>query len=470
MRWLLISGGLLLGCAIVGCSAAPRIQAGAERVEITPPVPTPYNLGVEEIAHRIADPLYARMLYLEDDDDRVLLIAIDWEGLLRSAHDTVRAAVAESTGLAPEHIVVNASHTHNAMWTNLDTQALLAEWGYQLVDREYFRNAVETIAAAAVRAIASKRPAQLSAGSGELQNFAVNHRTGYVKPQDRARFNRKRKYPIGITDPTLGVVRIDDRSGTPIAVLHVFAAHATASAGPGVISGDYPGAAMRAVEERLGGRTVALFLQGCAGNTSPAPRLVGHSPAAVERAGKIFAERAAQILDTSMEPLAADRFAFGVRQVTLPFVPLKDFGTLEALEQAFVDAATTYRARRERGQTGGYEPMVALADRLTLARNLEAWSRYEIHALRVGRLSMVFLPGEVFVEYALELRERIDADYVFVAAYNDSTPVYIPDAVAFEEGGYEVGPWCYSTPETGRVLVQAAVELARSLDTGAEEQ
>ena len=137
--WLLISGVLLLLCTIAGCSAPPRIQAGAERVEITPPVPTPYNLGVEEIAHEIADPLYARIVYLEDDDDRVLLIAIDWEGLLRTAHDGIRSAVASSTGLPMERIVVNASHTHNAMWNNLDTEALLAEWGYHLVDREYFQ-------------------------------------------------------------------------------------------------------------------------------------------------------------------------------------------------------------------------------------------------------------------------------------------------------------------------------------------
>ena len=463
--WLLIPGVLLLGCPIAGCSAPPQIQAGAERVEITPPVPTPYNLGVEEIAHGIADPLYARIVYLEDDDDRVLLIAIDWEGLLRTAHDGVREAVAGSTGLPLERIVVNTSHTHNAMWINLDSEDLLAEWGYHLVDREYFQSAVETIAAAAVRAIASKRPARLSAGSGVLRDFAVNHRTVYVKPQDRARFNRARKYPIGITDPTLGVVRIDDRSGTPIAVLHVFAAHAVVSAGPGVISGDYPGAAMRAVEQRLGHETVALFLQGCGGNISPAPDLVGHSPAAVERAGRIFAERAVQILETSMQPLAADRFAFGVRQVKLPFVPLKGFGTLEALEQAFIHAATTYQARRAQGLRGNYERMVALADRLTLARNLEAWSRYEIFALRVGpQLSMVFLPGEAFVDHALELRERIGTEYVFVAAYTDSTPVYIPDPVAFEEGGYEVGPWCYSTPETGKVMVEAALELARSLE------
>jgi hypothetical protein len=50
-----------------------------------------------------------------------------------------------------------------------------------------------------------------------------------------------------------------------------------------------------------------------------------------------------------------------------------------------------------------------------------------------------------------------------VAAYTDLTPVYVPDETAFEEGGYEVGLWCYSTPETGKVMVREALRLVQSL-------
>jgi hypothetical protein len=78
----------------------------------------------------------------------------------------------------------------------------------------------------------------------------------------------------------------------------------------------------------------------------------------------------------------------------------------------------------------------------------------------------VFLPGESFIEFALEIGERSGCEHTFVAAYNDLTPVYVPDATAFEEGGYEVGLWCYSTPETGKVMVREALELVKSLQEG----
>jgi hypothetical protein len=64
-------------------------------------------------------------------------------------------------------------------------------------------------------------------------------------------------------------------------------------------------------------------------------------------------------------------------------------------------------------------------------------------------------------DYALEIRDRAASETVLVTAYNDCTPVYVPDPVAFEEGGYEIGPWCYSMPTTGRALVEAAVGLIK---------
>ena len=103
-------------------------------------------------------------------------------------------------------------------------------------------------------------------------------------------------------------------------------------------------------------------------------------------------------------------------------------------------------------------------DRLTLARNLEQWSSYDLQALRAGPLCLVFLPGETFVEIALEIREQSPFEYTFVSGYNDLTPVYIPDETAFEEGGFEVGLWCYSTPETSKVMVREASALVQSLE------
>jgi len=71
--------------------------------------------------------------------------------------------------------------------------------------------------------------------------------------------------------------------------------------------------------------------------------------------------------------------------------------------------------------------LTAYGDRLTLARNLERWSEYDLPALRMGPLCLVFLPEEPFIELALEIRERSESEFTFVAGYTDATPVYVPD-------------------------------------------
>jgi hypothetical protein len=461
-----------------------RVQAGAAKVDVTPPLPATYDLL--QTATEVAHPLHARVLYLEDRDDRAILVALDYEGLLRTGYERLRGAIAGATGVPANRIVVNCNHSHNAPWVNLDLEALLAPHGIRLVDREYFAEAVARIAAAARRARDGKRPVTLSAGSVRLAELAWNRRTGYVPPADVERFNRKRKYPIGAVDPTLGLVRFDDREGKAVAVVSVYASHYV-SAGGGKISSSYPGPAMETIEKHLGPGCVSLFLQGCAGNIAPPPDLPNGWKEAVEKAGTLLARRALPVLKWTMQRLDGDGFTFGSRKVELPLAPLREHGSLEFVRAMFsrpaVNAAATYPPlslealeRRFNGALELYQHhkddrdsytyilnLTAYGDRLTLARNLKAWSGYDFQALRAGPLCLVFLPGESFIEFALAIREQSGCEQTFVAAYNDLTPVYVPDESAFAEGGYEVGLWCYSTPETGQVMVRQALELVRSL-------
>src|SRR5690606_30620612 len=52
-------------------------------------------------------------------------------------------------------------------------------------------------------------------------------------------------------------------------------------------------------------------------------------------------------------------------------------------------------------------------------------------------LAMVFLPGEVVVDYALRLRQELDPARLWVTAYANDTPCYIPSERVLGEGGYE---------------------------------
>ena len=51
---------------------------------------------------------------------------------------------------------------------------------------------------------------------------------------------------------------------------------------------------------------------------------------------------------------------------------------------------------------------------------------------------MVFLPGEVVVDYALRARREYPGEALIVAGYSNSVMCYIPSERVLGEGGYEV--------------------------------
>ena len=52
---------------------------------------------------------------------------------------------------------------------------------------------------------------------------------------------------------------------------------------------------------------------------------------------------------------------------------------------------------------------------------------------------MVFLAGEVVVDYALRLKKELDGSRLWVTAYANDVPCYIPSKRVLAEGGYEAG-------------------------------
>src|SRR5205807_1244860 len=54
-------------------------------------------------------------------------------------------------------------------------------------------------------------------------------------------------------------------------------------------------------------------------------------------------------------------------------------------------------------------------------------------------LAMVFLPGEVVVDYSHRLKRELDGLRLWINAYANDCPAYIPSERVLKEGGYEGG-------------------------------
>jgi hypothetical protein len=232
------------------------------------------------------------------------------------------------------------------------------------------------------------------------------------------------------------VLAVDTRDGEPMARLFSHAAHAVALGGDNLlISADWPGVARRAIEAAQPGAK-AMFLQGCCGNINCRE----HGWEGVESQGQATAAAVAAAL---ARVAFSDRVAVGASVVPLG-LPLADPPSV-AEAQALVEDCRRALAELPAGANRGVRWMaegavVWAGELLELA---ETGTRsgtvpFDVQALRVGPGALVALPGEVFVEYALNIDRASPFAQTLVAAYANGDVGYIPTAAAYPEGGYEV--------------------------------
>src|SRR5690606_37306279 len=89
-------------------------KAGAAQVDITPPLGTVINGEfTSRYANKIADPLYAKALVLQDAATTVLVIMVDTCAMQRDFLDAVKRTIAHELGIARHCHLLAGTHTHS---------------------------------------------------------------------------------------------------------------------------------------------------------------------------------------------------------------------------------------------------------------------------------------------------------------------------------------------------------------------
>src|SRR5205807_6486094 len=76
----------------------------------------------KEPSASVHDQLFARVVALEQDDRRLVLISIDNCGFYNATSDPLRQAILSATQLKPSELFLCATHTHSAPLLGLDPQ------------------------------------------------------------------------------------------------------------------------------------------------------------------------------------------------------------------------------------------------------------------------------------------------------------------------------------------------------------
>ena len=259
-RWLLtISVAVGVAVGSVPLASAGVLRAGAAKVSITPSSDEfPYTIGKEKSFVGVHDEVYARALVLDNGTTRAAIVIAEVEAIPDSKR--VVEEVAEAVGVPTSNVIVAASHTHESLTVFIHGTDLTPT---QMEEIEHVRKgSVE----AARQAVANLQPARIAFSQGEaFVNINNGDQAGLT-----TRFD-----PKGPSDKTLGVVRVENAQGKPLALLVNYGTHAetmfrsVTRDGGYEVSGDIPGAVSKILEGSAAGAPVVLFLAGAEADQRP---------------------------------------------------------------------------------------------------------------------------------------------------------------------------------------------------------
>ncbi len=411
------------------------IQVGASIIDITPPngIAMAGFAARTEVAKGDHDALTVRALVVDD----TAIVTVDVIGI--DANLSARARARAS--LPDQAITITATHTHGGPVSMPGRLSAKADHAFILCLEDAVVKAVDL-------AIVNQKPARLLGGIGVEPGFASN-----------------RRRLDGPVDTGIPILRFESVEGSTIGILVSYACHPVVLGADNLSwTGDYPHFVRKKLETTFPG-AIAIFATGCAGDVN-----TGHSAAA-----------SLSLLATPERSFAkAKEIGFGIANSVID-ARLTDVSGNVGHSEVFADICFEQREqeapdilakswRLAAKDTSSLEVIWANWAEKHMGRDLSPL-KARITALKWGSVGIIALPGEIFAETALEIREKLaQKDPLFILAYADDNPGYIPPESDYLRGGYEIdeahrfyGLGATIAPKTAEHLAEAgckSVEMA----------
>lgn len=415
-RLFLVMTGFLW---ISASPALAELKVGVARVDITPDYPIRLHgyLSRTQESRGTAQRIWAKGLAISSDEGRrVVLVSVDSLGVPFEIVEEVAKRLKAKEGIPKSDFVVAASHTHSAPCLSGIAPNI---FGKKIADNEqatidrYTRELTDNLERVSLAALKDLQPGRLDWAQGSV-GFANNRRT-----------------KGGPVDHSLPVLRATDLDGKIRAILVNYACHCTTlDPNDNKVSGDWAGYAQEAIEHDHPG-AIALTVVGCGADANPKQRL---APDGAQVNGRSIADEVNRLVKLASNPNQAET---PWRNLTAP--PLKSPGVEVKLPFDTLPTRSELEALVKAGGPPGYNASVQLA-KLDRGEPLQTEVNYPVQVWAFGNeLAMVFLPGEVVVDYVLRLKQEFDPARLWVTAYANDVPCYIPSERILREGGYEGG-------------------------------
>jgi hypothetical protein len=416
---------------------------------------------VERISTGVDDWLLSSALYITDSNESVIFITNDIIYIGKSIVAHVRKAVSEITGVPADHIMIGATHTHSGPVT-VDCAISANDPIVPPADPEYISYIERQMIRSACEAFNNAVPAKIG--------FTVVDGTG---------IGTNRRAPDGPADldiPTLVVKNLKDEwiACMMICTMHPTVLHEDST----LYSGDFPAFAREILQKKVFGcECPVLHFTGAAGNQSPRHVTKSNTFAEAARIGGIIAEAVSKgihpLIDAGIEYDSSPKISCCREFVDLPrrIFPSVEWATsnrdraLDRFQSLKKTSGNVQEIRTAEVDWFGAEELLFLSKKAetgALEEVCQSCLPAEIQIIRIGALSFVSWQGEVFVEFALELKNKF-ANTFLITLTNGELQGYIVTEEAIQKNYYEASNSLFHF-SSGEVLLSKTVEMLKRVE------
>lgn len=406
--------------APAAAAAVPAFQVSNADIDITPSIGYPmagYGVDSPRLSEDVNEPLRARCTVLWDSGAPNVIVTADVLAFGRTMHQQIRAGVVD-LGVGNSDFVLTATHTHNGPVLIEKLDPYIA---YNMSDQTEISEYSSWLVQALIDLVADALAAPRTTCTLEYylldENFSIN-RTGFAHQETAV--------------PTL-VAR--DLAGNPCSVLFGYGTHPVAAGGQVSFDPDYPSEAIKTIEAYLPG-CFAQFLTGAAGDQNPATTESFEQSDAYGQDLGLTVVNAVELPGRSISGPISTSYS----EVQLPLdITLTD-ENIKAVANAFAARATRPNDPPYPGWVIRHASVSAayLRSKPPLD-SLETSIPLPIQSWKFGGLRILFTGGELVSGYAEYFRNVFGTENVWINAYSNEVPAYIPSDEILRAAGYEAG-------------------------------
>jgi len=466
--------GLLLAAAWNASAVADETKifhAGAFAIDISPvEFPVIINGGMlQKTAEKIVDPLHARCLVLDDGEGQIAIVVVDSCMLPRELLDEVKDLASSVTKIAPERILVSATHTHSA-------PSSMACLGSDRDDR-YRHFVVPRIAQGIQRAQKNLVPAKIGWAVGRDEKN-VGCRRWLMKPgvastnpfggttNDRATMhpgygNENAIEATGPVDPSVTVLSFQTLDGRPLAVLANYSMHYVGAAA--VSAADYFGVFCGKMTKLVGGESAdPPFMAALSNGTSGDTWLKDYT-----NAESVSREYDMNGVATDVAQAAFEAYQQIEYQTWVPIVMEEKRLTLDVRMPSDNEVESAKKFLAPLGEKKPSTTHGIYARETVILSEMPSTRELKIQAIRLGEMGIVGIPNEVYASTGLTIKSESPFQPTMNISLANGSEGYIPPPEQHKLGGYTTWRARTSCLETGAEpkIRDAVLELLKKVAT-----